>query len=112
MEEERIKAVKALANPKSIRDIQVFLGFANFYQLFIKSFNKIAAPLTSTLTTMTASHKDLKETTGKVKKEATGKTKKETGSKVEGGEINIGGVKLVNDKKSKNSAKAKTLKFV
>ena len=29
-----------------IRDILVFFGFANFYQRFIKSFNKIARPLT------------------------------------------------------------------
>ena len=31
MEDERIKAVKKLPKPKSVRDIQVFLGFANFY---------------------------------------------------------------------------------
>ena len=30
-------------------DIQVFLGFANFYRRFIKGFSKIAAPLTSML---------------------------------------------------------------
>ena len=31
MEEERIEAVKAWPEPKSIRDIQVFSGFAHFY---------------------------------------------------------------------------------
>ena len=51
MEEERIEAVKAWPEPKSIRDIQVFLGFANFYQRFIQGFSKIAAPLTSMLKT-------------------------------------------------------------
>ena len=35
MEEERIDAVKTWPEPKSIRDIQVFLGFANFYRRFI-----------------------------------------------------------------------------
>ena len=35
MEEEQIEAVKNWPEPKSIRDIQVFLGFANFYQRFI-----------------------------------------------------------------------------
>ena len=30
MEEKRIEAVKAWPKPKSIRDIQVFLKFANF----------------------------------------------------------------------------------
>ena len=31
MEEERIEVVKAWPESKSIRDIQVFLGFANYY---------------------------------------------------------------------------------
>ena len=44
--------------------------------------------------------------------EATGKTREEAGSAVEGGGIKIGGVKLMKGKKSKNSAKDKTLKFV
>ena len=51
MEEERINAVKAWPEPKSIRDIQVFIEFANFYRRFIQGFSKIAAPLTSILKT-------------------------------------------------------------
>ena len=35
MEAERIEVVKEWLEPKSVRDIQVFLGFANFYQRFI-----------------------------------------------------------------------------
>ena len=35
MEEEKIDAVKNWPEPKSIHDIQVFLGFANFYCHFI-----------------------------------------------------------------------------
>ena len=31
MEAERIEVVKEWPEPKSVRDIQVFLGFANFY---------------------------------------------------------------------------------
>ena len=31
MEDERIRAVEQWPEPKSVRDIQVFLGFANFY---------------------------------------------------------------------------------
>ncbi len=38
MEEERIEAVRIWREPKSVMDIQVFLGFANFYRRFIKSF--------------------------------------------------------------------------
>ena len=51
MEEERIEAVKNWPEPKSVRDIQVFIGFANFYQRFIRGFSRIAAPLTSMLKT-------------------------------------------------------------
>ncbi len=90
----------------------MFLGFANFYRRFIKGFSKIAAPLTSMLKTTLVSPEGLQETTGKIKKEATGKTRVETGSEVKGGRIEIGEVKLVKGKKSKNSAKAKTLKFL
>ena len=49
MEEERIDAVKNWPKPKSVRDIRVFLGFANFYHCFIQGFSRIAALLTSML---------------------------------------------------------------
>ena len=55
MEAERIEVVKKWPEPKSVRDIQVFLGFANFYCQFIKGFSKIAAPLTSMLKTTMSS---------------------------------------------------------
>ena len=51
MEAKRIEVVKEWPEPKSVRDIQVFLGFANFYRRFIQGFSKIAAPLTSMLKT-------------------------------------------------------------
>ncbi len=80
MEEERIEAVRAWAKPKSVRDIEVFLGFVKFYWRFIKGFSKIAAPLTSMLRMTAANPEGLQETTGKIRKEATGKTREETGS--------------------------------
>ena len=46
MEEKKIDVVKNWPEPKSIRDIQVFLGFANFYRCFIQGFSRIAALLT------------------------------------------------------------------
>ena len=52
MEVERIKVVKKWPELKSVRDIQVFLGFANFYWQFIQGFSRIAAPLTSMLKTI------------------------------------------------------------
>ncbi len=51
MEEEQIKAVRDWPEPQSVRDIQVFLGFANFYRRYIQGFSRLAAPLTSMLKT-------------------------------------------------------------
>ena len=51
IEDERIEAVKQWPEPQSVRDIQVFLGFANFYWRFIQGFSQIAAPLTLMLKT-------------------------------------------------------------
>ena len=51
IEDERIEAVKNWPEPTSVRDIQVFIGFANFYRRFIQGFSRIAAPLTSMLKT-------------------------------------------------------------
>ena len=51
MGEERIEAIKSWPEPKLIRDIQMFLGFANFYRHFIQGFSRITAPLTLMLKT-------------------------------------------------------------
>ena len=51
MEAERIEVVKDWPKPKSVRDIQVFLGFANFYWRFIQGFSRIATLLISILKT-------------------------------------------------------------
>ena len=55
IEAKKIEVVKEWPEPKSVRDIQVFLGFANFYRRFIQGFSKIAAPLTSMLKTTVSS---------------------------------------------------------
>ena len=47
MEAKRIQVVKDWPKPKLVCNIQVFLGFANFYWQFIQGFSRIAAPLTS-----------------------------------------------------------------
>ncbi len=54
MEEEQIKAVRDWPESQSVCDIQVFLGFANFYRQFIQEFSMLAAPLTSMLKTTSA----------------------------------------------------------
>ena len=51
MEEEKIDAIKKWPKPESVRDIQVFIGFANSYRRFIKGFSRIAASLTAMLKT-------------------------------------------------------------
>ena len=51
IEDKKIEAVKQWPEPHSVRDIQVFLGFANFYCRFIQEFSWIAAPLISMLKT-------------------------------------------------------------
>ena len=55
MEDKRIKTVKIWPELKLVRDIQVFIGFANFYWQFIWGFSKIAALLTSILKTTRSS---------------------------------------------------------
>ena len=51
MEAKRIKVIKNWPKFKSVRNIQIFLGFANFYQQFIQGFSKIATLLTAMLKT-------------------------------------------------------------
>jgi len=41
MEEEKVKAVLDWPVPKSVKDIQQFLGLANYYKKFVEGFAKI-----------------------------------------------------------------------
>ena len=52
IKEKKIKVAKNWPDLQSIRDIWVFLGFANFYKRFIKNFNRIAASLISVFWTI------------------------------------------------------------
>ena len=45
MEQEKIKTVKEWKMPIKIKDVESFLGFANFYQHFIQNFSHTARPL-------------------------------------------------------------------
>jgi hypothetical protein len=49
MDPERVKAIEEWPPPESIHDIQVFLGFANFYRRFIEGYSRITAPITALL---------------------------------------------------------------
>lgn len=47
IEENYIEAIQSWPKPRIIREVQVFIGFANFYRQFIKRFSQKAAPLIS-----------------------------------------------------------------
>jgi len=45
MDEEKLSEVLEWPVPTKVKQVQVFLGFANFYRRFIKNFAKISKPL-------------------------------------------------------------------
>ncbi len=47
MDESKVHAVLDWPLPSTIKELQRFLGFANFYRRFIRGFSSIAAPLTN-----------------------------------------------------------------
>ena len=49
MEPDRISTIVDWPTPTSVHDIQVFLGFANFYRRFIQGYSRIALPITALL---------------------------------------------------------------
>lgn len=46
MDPKKVACVQEWPKPRSVRDIQGFLGFANFYRRFIPEFSRLATPLT------------------------------------------------------------------
>ncbi|KAI0996661.1 Transposon Ty3-I Gag-Pol polyprotein [Podosphaera aphanis] len=46
MDPKKLEAVSEWTKPGNVKDVQAFLGFANFYRRFIFGFSKLAAPLT------------------------------------------------------------------
>ncbi|KAJ1155054.1 hypothetical protein NDU88_007790 [Pleurodeles waltl] len=49
MAERKVKAVSEWSIPKTVRDVQCFLGFAIFYRRFINHFSQTVAPITKLL---------------------------------------------------------------
>ncbi|KAK5911796.1 hypothetical protein CesoFtcFv8_001732 [Champsocephalus esox] len=43
---EKIQAVEGWPKPTSFKQLQLFLGFANFYRRFIRDYSRVAGPLT------------------------------------------------------------------
>ena len=49
MEEGKVSAILEWPEPRSVRDVKAFIGFANFYRRFIRAFSALAAPLVALL---------------------------------------------------------------
>ncbi|KAI2666686.1 Transposon Tf2-6 polyprotein [Labeo rohita] len=49
MDETKVNAVRNWPRPRTIKELQRFLGFSNFYRRFIRNFSTVAAPLSSML---------------------------------------------------------------
>ena len=45
MDEEKLLGILKWPVPTKVKQVQAFLGFANFYQRFIENFAKILKPL-------------------------------------------------------------------
>ena len=49
MGDRKVKRVQNLAHTGSVKEVQILIGFANFYKPFIKDFSKVCKPITKTL---------------------------------------------------------------
>ena len=57
MESSRVESITQWPAPTTFRELQVFIGFANFYHRFIAGFSKVIRPLTDMLKGMKAGKK-------------------------------------------------------
>jgi transposase InsO family protein len=49
MDPSRVDTILEWPTPTTFKDVQIFLGFANFYRRFIKGYSKIVGPITDLL---------------------------------------------------------------
>jgi transposase InsO family protein len=47
MDPKKVSAITDWSSPRNLKDVQIFLGFANFYRRFIKDYSKIVSPMTA-----------------------------------------------------------------
>lgn len=47
MDEKKVTTILNWLQPSTLKELQRFLGFSNFYRRFIRNFSSIACPLTS-----------------------------------------------------------------
>ena len=51
MSEKKVESILGWKAPRSVKDVQIFIGFANFYRRFIENFSKVCKPIMDTLKT-------------------------------------------------------------
>jgi len=56
MSEKKVESILNWRAPRSVKDIQILFGFANFYRRFIENFSKLCKPSTDTLKTKGGKH--------------------------------------------------------
>ncbi|SGY80360.1 BQ5605_C008g05368 [Microbotryum silenes-dioicae] len=49
MSQDKVKAITSWPTPTSLKELQQFLGFCNFYRRFIEGYSRVIAPLTRLL---------------------------------------------------------------
>lgn len=49
MSTDKVEEVLKWESPRTVRDVQVFMGFANFYRRFIRNYSGVCSPITNCL---------------------------------------------------------------
>ena len=49
MIERKVQSIQDWEHPRSVTEVQICIGFANFYRRIVKDFSKICKPITETL---------------------------------------------------------------
>ena len=51
MSKKKVESILSWKAPPSVKDVEIFIGFANFYRRFREDFSKVCKPITDTLKT-------------------------------------------------------------
>jgi len=56
MSEKKVECIVNWTAPRSVKVIEIFISFANFYRRFIENFSKVCKPISDTLKTKGGKH--------------------------------------------------------